>query len=89
MPSDKQLVKMTSTRDYFPEFYVSYPPEDSDELGPVYYTVTGYDPDGHVFWRNKGHTRSKETAFYDMFLEEKNGFGIERCDKEDTPWAKG
>lgn len=79
---------MRRNEDFFPEFYVSYPPEGSDDLGPVYYKITGYDPDGHVFWRNKGHERSKETTFYDLLMEEKNGFGIERIDKEETPWAE-
>lgn len=72
----------------FPEFYVSYPPEDSDDLAPVYYKVTGHDGEaGHVFWQREGMNRPREDTFYDLFLEEKNGFGVERCDKSETPWS--
>jgi len=73
---------------YFPEFYVSYPPEDVDDLAPVYYKVTGYDPQGHVFWQRESMNRPKEGTLYDLFLEEKNGFGVERIDKSETPWAE-
>lgn len=72
----------------FPEFYVSYPPEDSKDLGPVYYKVTGYDPNGKVFWQREKMSRPRKDTFYDLFLEEKNGFGLERCDKSETPWAE-
>jgi hypothetical protein len=71
----------------FPEFYVSYPPEDSDDLAPVYYKVTDYDPEGHVFWQRESMSRPREDTFYDLFLEEKNGFGVERIDKSETPWG--
>lgn len=71
----------------FPEFYVSRP-EDSDDLVRVYYKVTDEDPEGHVFWRRENSTRSRETTFYDMFLEEKNGFGLERVERGETPWAE-
>lgn len=74
--------------DMFPEFYVSRPDADSEDLGPVYYKVTGPDPDGHVFWRRRGDERSKEGTFYDLFLEEKYGFGIEEVNKSETPWAE-
>lgn len=73
--------------DTFPEFYVSRPPEDADDLAPVYYKVTGYDPDGHVFWQRESMSRPKEYTFYDLFLEEKGGFGVERCEKSETPWG--
>lgn len=75
------------TEPWFPEFFVSYPPEGIDDLGPVYYKITSRDPEGHVFWRREGHDRSKEGSFYDLFMEEKNGFGIEMIDKSETPWA--
>lgn len=72
--------------DTFPHFYVSEPPENIEDLSPVYYKVTGYGPDGQVFWRRESMDRSKEDTFYDLFLEEKNGFGLERVEKCDTPW---
>jgi hypothetical protein len=71
----------------FPEFYISRSPEGADTVTPVYYKVTGADPDGHVFWRNPGDERSKEGAFYELFLEEKNGFGVSSVDKGETPWS--
>lgn len=70
----------------YPEYYISRPP-DEENLSPVYYKVTDTDPDGHVFWRRKGMSRSKETTFYDLFMEEKNGYGVERVPKDVTPWA--
>jgi hypothetical protein len=70
----------------WPEYYVSKPPEDADDLTPVYYKVTGKDPDGHVFWRRESMSRPKETSFYDLLMEERGGFGLELVSVDETPW---
>lgn len=68
----------------FPQYFVSQPPH-RDDLTPVYYKVES--PFGPVFWRRKGDTVGRETSFLDLFLEEKDGFGVNRLDKEYTPWT--
>lgn len=68
----------------FPEYYVSHP-TNRDKLDPVYYKVVS--PTGPVFWRNKGDDTGRETTFHDMLMEEMNGFGLNRVDKEYTPWG--
>jgi hypothetical protein len=72
----------------FPEFYVSRPPEDAEDTEAVYYKVTEADPDGHVFWQQQSMARPKEDTFYDLFLEQKNGFGVTRIEKSETPWSE-
>mgnify|MGYP006282482705 CR=1 FL=1 len=69
---------------YFPEYYVSHPPH-RDTLTPVYYKVVS--PEGPVFWRREGDDTGRSTTFYDLLMEEKNGFGINKTYKQYTPWA--
>ena len=71
--------------EWFPEYYVSQPPH-RDTLTPVYYKVVS--PDGPVFWRRQGDETGRTTTFYDLLMEEKNGFGLNRVDEEYTPWAE-
>lgn len=70
--------------EWFPVYYVSQPPH-RDELTPVYYKVVS--PRGPVFWRRRGDDSGRETTLYDVLMESKNGFGVQRLDKEYTPWA--
>lgn len=69
----------------FPKYYVSRPPDDLGDAGPVYYKLLS--PDGPVFWRKQGDDAGRELSFYDLLMEEKNGFGIDELDKGETPWG--
>lgn len=70
--------------DWFPEYFVSQPPH-RDTLEPVYYKIMS--PEGPIFWRNEGDDVSRRTTLYDLFMEDRNGFGVQKVDKEYTPWA--
>lgn len=76
----KQIYEEQS--DWFPMYFVSMPPH-RDTLIPVYYKV--YTPTGPVFWRREGDDESRETTLLDMFMEEKNGFGVQEVDRCDEP----
>jgi hypothetical protein len=80
----KRIEKHDDIDRFFPEFFVSQPPH-RDTLTPVYYKVMS--PRGPVFWRREGDDTGRETTFYDMMMEEKNGFGVQKVGKEYTPWS--
>lgn len=68
----------------FPKYFVAHPPEH-DNLTPVYYKITGSN--GPVFWRHEGDDRGREVGFFDLLMEEQNGFGLVKVSEDSTPWS--
>jgi hypothetical protein len=68
----------------FPKYFVTQPPH-RDTLEPFYYKIVS--PDGPVFWRKEGADSGKQTSFYDFYMEEASGWGVNELDKQYTPWA--
>ena len=82
--NDKEIKRLIrQDEELFPQFYVSRPPKDIDDLAPVYYRVLN----GVLTeWMRESMDEPKKDTIYDLWMEDRSGFGVERIDEEDTPF---
>ena len=72
---------MTKTHD---EYYVSEAPEDADGAQKVYWRVLNKET-AQVWPEDADHW---EPAYiHDLWMEDRNGFGLENVLKRETPWG--
>lgn len=66
----------------WPEFYKTTPPATRDDVRPVYFMVFA----AGAFVAGEGDERHESISIYDIWMEDRNGFGVEKVSREETPF---